>query len=154
MSISPALGQLLRIRKLEEEQSRIALETALGELNRLKAALVATAQGERAGRRLIASSVRSGILTDRIAGLQEMDLADKLETALTRKLAKTEPEVARLRERFLSTRVQRRQAESVIKENKDHAQLEEERRNQRNLDDLHRTRSERKRVERDDAQGL
>ncbi len=50
MPISPALRRLLCIRELEEEQSRLALETALGEMNRLKTALVGSVQsGQAAG---------------------------------------------------------------------------------------------------------
>ena len=39
MAISRGLRRLLRVRNLEEEQSRQALESALGELNRLESAL-------------------------------------------------------------------------------------------------------------------
>jgi flagellar biosynthesis chaperone FliJ len=133
MPISPALRKLLRIRELEEEQSRIALETALGEMNRLKRALAGTAQSGQAARRLFASGVQSGNLTDRVAGVQEMRAADTAG-----------PEVATLRERFLATRVQRRQAESLVNESKSRAELEEGRRSQRDLDDLHRARTQRK----------
>jgi flagellar export protein FliJ len=144
MPISPALRKLLRIRELEEEQSRIALETALGEMNRLKRALAGTAQSGQAARRLFASGVQSGNLRDRVAGLQEMRSADNLAGALSRTLVAAGPEVARLRERFLATRVQRRQAESLVNEGESRAETEEERRNQRDLDDLHRARTQRK----------
>lgn len=144
MPISLALRRLLRIRELEEEQSRIALETALGEMNRLKAALLGTAQRGQAARRLFASSVQSENPMDRVACLHEMRAADNHTGALSRKLATAAPEVARLQERFLATRVQRKQAESVIKECDARAESEEERRNQRDLDDLSRTRSTRK----------
>lgn len=143
MPISPALRKLLRIRELEEEQSRIALETALGEMNRLKRALAGTAQSGQAARRLFASGVQSENLTDRVAGLQEMRAADHLAGALSRELVTAGPEVARLRERFLATRVQRRQAESLVNESESRAETEEERRNQRDLDDLYRARSKR-----------
>ena len=144
MPISPALRKLLRIRELEEEQSRMALETAIGEMNRLKTALQGIAQRGQAARRLLAFSVQSGNLTDRIAGLEETRATDSLAGALSRKLAAAEPEVARLRERFLASRVQRRQADSIIKESVSRAEIEEERRNQRDLDDLHRARTKRK----------
>ena len=36
MAVSRALRRLLRVRELEEEQSRLALESALGELQRWK----------------------------------------------------------------------------------------------------------------------
>jgi hypothetical protein len=44
MAVSNALRRLLKIRAIEEEQSRLALESALGELNRLEVALAATAE--------------------------------------------------------------------------------------------------------------
>jgi hypothetical protein len=154
MPISPTLRRLLSIRELEEEQGRIALEAAVGEVNRLKIALAGAAQSDQAGRRLVASGVESGNLTDRISGLQEMRGADNLAGALSRRLAIATPEVARLRERFLATRIQRRQAESLIKESESLAEVEEGRRNQRDLDDGHRARSKRKRENRDDTKGL
>jgi len=50
MAVSRALRRLLRIRELEEEQNRLALESALGELNRLEYALEATIErGRQAG---------------------------------------------------------------------------------------------------------
>ncbi len=58
MAVSRALRRLLRIRELEEEQSRLALESALGELNRLKHALTATAERDRRGRRLVEASAQ------------------------------------------------------------------------------------------------
>ena len=140
MSITPGLRRLLRIRELEEEQSRVALETALGELNRLQGLVKKTRQRDWTGRRLIESSARSGNLTDRISGLEEMRAADNLGNALYTKLSAAELEVIQQRERFLSKRVQRRQAEALIKENESRAAMEEELRAQQNLDDAHRTR--------------
>jgi hypothetical protein len=43
MAVSRALRRLLRIRELEEEQCRLALESTLGELNRLESALAGPA---------------------------------------------------------------------------------------------------------------
>ena len=42
MVVSRALRRLLHIRGLEEEQSRPALESALGDMNRIKLALAET----------------------------------------------------------------------------------------------------------------
>lgn len=148
MPISLALRRLLRIRELEEEQSRIALETALGEMNRLKATLLGTAQRGQEARRLFASSLQSGNPTDRVACLHEMRATDNLAGALSRKLATAAPEMVRLRDRLLAKRIQRQQAESVIKECDARAKSEEERRNQRDLDDLNRARTKRRRENR------
>ena len=70
MAVSRALRRLLRIRELEEEQCRLALEAAIGELSRLEHAMAATAERDRRGRRLVEASARSGELRDRLAGLE------------------------------------------------------------------------------------
>jgi hypothetical protein len=72
MAVSRGLRRLLRIRDLEEEQCRLALESAMGTLHRLQHALEATVERGRRGRRLIEASVHSGELTDRLAGLEEI----------------------------------------------------------------------------------
>src|ERR1039458_373198 len=77
MAVSRALRRLLRIRSLEEEQRRLALESAIGELNRLEHALAATAQQDRRGRRLVEVSARSGELPDRLAGPEETGAATR-----------------------------------------------------------------------------
>lgn len=154
MPISSSLRRLLRIRELEEEQNRLALESVLGEMNRLKAVLTEAALSRQEGRRLLVSSVQSGNLTDRVAGIQEIRAADNLTGALSKRLATVASEVARLRERFLATRVQRSQAVSLIKVSEDRAEIEEERRNQQDLDDLHRMRAKRKSEDRDDSTGM
>ncbi len=77
MAVSRALRRLLRIRELEEEQSRLALESALGELNRLEASLAAAVERERRGRRLVKASAQTGELPDRLAGLEETRAADR-----------------------------------------------------------------------------
>ena len=141
MAISASLRRLLRIRELEEEQSRSALETALGELNQVETALTATEKRERSGRQLVGSSAQSSNLTDRIAGLEEMRAAGVLANALSVRLAAAERHAASLRESFLSKRVQRRQAESLVEESEAHAAVEEARRGQQDMDDLHRSRS-------------
>ena len=56
MAASRALRRLLRIRELQEEQSRLALESALGELHRLEHALASTFVRERRGRSLVQAS--------------------------------------------------------------------------------------------------
>ena len=71
MPVSRALRRLLRIRELEEEQSRAALESVIGELSCLEKAVVVAAGRDRQGRRLVSSSAQSGELPDRLAGLEE-----------------------------------------------------------------------------------
>jgi len=135
MAISRALRRLLRIRNLEEEQSRLAVESALVELRRLEHALRASVERERRGRGLITLSARNGELPDRVAGVTEMRIASAHATALTPRIAESEGEVADLREEFLLRRVERRQAETLIDETEERDAVEAARRGQQTLDD-------------------
>ena len=77
MAVSRALRRLLRIRDLQEEQSRLVLESALGELHRLENAMTATFVRDRQGRSLVQASARTGELPDRLAGLDETRAASR-----------------------------------------------------------------------------
>jgi len=94
VAVSRALRRLLRIRDLEEEQARLALEAALVERHRLDQALHAASARERGGRELVAASARSGELPDRLAGLEETRIAERLESVLTPRLAEAEDEAS------------------------------------------------------------
>ena len=82
MAVSRGLRRLLGIRNIEEEQSRLALESALAELNRLERALAAAAERDLRGRRLVETSARTGELADRLAGLEEGRTASRHAAAL------------------------------------------------------------------------
>jgi hypothetical protein len=140
MAVSRALRRLLRIRDLEEEQSRLALESALGELNRLQDALKATVERERRGRRLVESSARTGELPDRLAGLEEARAADRLFAVLGPRIAAKEEEVTARRQEFLLKRVERRQAETLIQESEAQEAVEADRRGQQALDNWYGSR--------------
>jgi hypothetical protein len=140
MPVSRALSRLLRIRDLEEEQCRLALESALGERDRLVRALAASAQRDSRGRKLIRASAQSGELPDRLAGVAEMGLAIRHAEVLKPRIAQMELEIAELRQEFLSKRVERRQAETLIGESEARAAAVSERRGQQAVDDWHRDR--------------
>src|ERR1017187_4235555 len=116
MAVSRALRRLLRIRDLEEEQRRVALESALAELHRLQHALESSVQRGRQGRELVTASANTGELPDRIAGMAEARLAARYVEVMTPRIAATELNVAELRLEFLAKRVERRQAETLIRE--------------------------------------
>jgi hypothetical protein len=144
MAVSRALRRLLRIRDLEEEQCRRALDSAVGERNRLEHALTATSERDRLGRRLVEASAHSGELPDRLAGLEEMRAAERLVTVLVPRIAEVEVKVAELQREFLLKRVERRQAETLIQETEARDVIEAERHSQQGLDDwygnrLHQT---------------
>jgi flagellar biosynthesis chaperone FliJ len=140
MAVSRALRRLLRIRELEEEQGRIALEAAVGEFSRLKNALGATVERGRNGRLLVGSSAVSGEFTDRLAGLEETRAAERLAAALTPRIADADEEVTNLREDYLAKRVERRQAETLIQEAEARDALDADRKSQQALDDWFRNR--------------
>jgi hypothetical protein len=147
MAVSRALRRLLRIRELEEEQNRLALESALGELNRLEYALEATIERGRQGRRLVLASAQSGQVMDRIAGFEETRSAGSHEKALAPRIHSKQMEVATRRQEFLLKRIERRQAETLIEESEAQDALEADRRGQQSLDDWYGSQSYRRTAE-------
>ena len=149
MAVSRALRRLLRIREIEEEQGRLAMESASADLHRLEHALTASMERERRGRRLVQASARSGELPDRLAGLEESSAAGRRRLVLAPRIAESEQSVAGLREQFLSLRVARRQVETLIEEAEARDAVDADRRSQQALDDwfrnrLHRAQSQAK----------
>jgi hypothetical protein len=140
MAVSRALRRLLRIRELEEEQNRLALESASGELSRLERALSAAFGRERQGRRLVEASAWSNQLMDRFAGLEETRSASIHAIALGPRIAAKQEEVAARRQDFLAKRVERRQAETLIEETEAREAIETDRRGQQSLDDWYGSR--------------
>jgi hypothetical protein len=140
MAVSRALRRLLRIRDLQEEQSRLALESALGELHSLEDAMAATFERDRRGRTLVQASARTGQLTDRLAGLEETRSASRHAEALGPRIDAMGEEVRERRQEFLSRRVERRQAETLIQETEAREAIEDGRRGQQTLDDWYGSR--------------
>ncbi len=74
MPVSNALKRLLRIRDLEQEQHRLALESAMGELRALEAALERAGARERRGRGEVAASAQSRESAERHPALTEVEI--------------------------------------------------------------------------------
>lgn len=147
MAVSRALRRLLQIREIEEEQSRLALDAAAGELHRLERLLAAARERERQGRRLVVLSARTGQLPDRLAGLEETRAAGRHGAALAPRIEAGEEQVTELREEFLLKRVGRRQAETLIRETEALQAIEAGRRSQQSLDDWYRSGQRRQEAE-------
>jgi hypothetical protein len=147
MAVSRALRRLLFIRDLEEEQRRLALEAALGERTRLEDALAAAAERERRGRRLVQASARTGELLDRLVGLEESRAAGRHARFIEPRIEAVGEEVAARREEFLLKRVERRQAETLIRETEAREAIEAGRRGQQALDDWYSSRLYREAIE-------
>lgn len=138
MADATRLLRLLSIRRAEEQQSRTCMEAAIAELRVLQRASDAAGQRSRFARFLIESSMNSGELEDRIAGLEEMAAADRLRTLLRQKIDRIEPQISELRQRFLAKRIERRQVEMLLGQRRAQAELEAKRKAQMALDDWHR----------------
>jgi hypothetical protein len=147
MGVSKALRRLLRIRDLEEEQYRLALETTLENLRNLESARDASSVRERQGRALVGASVSSGEVIDRHAGLVETDAGRRISSLLAPHIAATEFEVTGLRAGLLGKRVERRQAETLIEHTEIQQGIEDDRRGQRSLDDWFGARKHREKAE-------
>lgn len=135
MAVSRAMRRLLEVREIEEELRRGALESATGDLKRLEAALAAAKDRERGGRRLVAASVSTGEVVDRIAGLEETGAARRHAAALKPRIAEMELAVTARRREFLAKRIERRQVETLIRETEAGEAIETGRRAQREVDD-------------------
>lgn len=144
MPVSRALRRLLRVRQLEEDQQRLALESGLSELHHLQELLAHSQQRERRGRQLVTASCCTCELADRLAGIEESRSALQQAGLLENRIAKASERVGELREVYLATRVERRQAETVIEETESRDALEATRCSQREMDDWHRTRGSRR----------
>jgi hypothetical protein len=148
MAVSRALRRLLRIRDLEEEQCRLALDSAVGELNRLESAKLATAERDRRGRGLVNAGAQTGQLPDRLAGIEEVHTAGRFFAALEPRIASKQEEIVERRQEFLMKRLERRQAETLIEETEARDAIDDERRNQQGLDSWYSGRLYRAAVER------
>ena len=140
MAASRLLERLLKVREMEEEQSWLALESALQQLRLLEHAQAAAKERERAGRRLVEESARSGELTDRIAGLEETRAGGRRATALVPKIAAAGSATAALRREYLQRRTSRRQAETLVEQARARDETTASRRGQRALDDWYLSR--------------
>jgi hypothetical protein len=143
VAVAPALRRLLRVLELEEEQRHRALETAAGELRRLQKALAGALERERNGRSMTAASARNGMLLDRLTGVEETRLARCAAVALREGIAEMEQAVASRRGEYLAKRVERRQAETLIREAEARDAAQSGRRGQQRLDEWYLDRRQR-----------
>lgn len=139
MAGSRSLRRLCDIRQAEEEQSRAVLESAVAELQRLVTALAESRDRVHQAQLLIASSMQTGELIDRIAGLEEIRSVERMAKTLTGKVDAAENKVKEKRQKLLEKRIERRQVETVCEAMKARDAVEMNRRNQLLLDDWHRS---------------
>lgn len=141
MPVSHALSRLFVVRELEEEQCRSELESAVNERTQLQKALEFAVERIRKGGALIAQSAGSGELCDRIAGLEESRVAKLLSNVLCNRISAVESHVREHHENYLSSRLRRRQVETLIKEIEEKDIQKDARRNQQEMDEWFRARA-------------
>jgi len=135
MAVSRTLRRLLSVLEIQEDQYRAALASALADLGRLEEAMAATAKRDRGGRRLVAASASTGELADRLAGLEETRASRRHAAALMPRIADAKLAATARQQEFLSKRIERRQAETLIRKTRAEDDLEAARRTQQGLDE-------------------
>jgi flagellar export protein FliJ len=143
MAASKSLRRLRDIRQAEEEQNHAAMGSAVAELRRLETALMQDRARVRRARVLVASSVQTGEVLDRIAGLEEIRAADSTAKILAGKIDAAEKTVQKKRQELLDKRLERRQVETVCEAMQAKDTAEANRKRQTALDDWHRSRRHR-----------
>lgn len=113
MAVSKALKRLLRVRGLEEEQRRAALESALADLRRIETGLEECCVLERRGRDLMRATQETA---ERVAGRVELDAAQRRARVLAVRRTEAERLAMQSNAAFLEARVERRQAETLVEE--------------------------------------
>jgi hypothetical protein len=134
------LQRLLRVRSLEEEQLKTALESELAALQRLIEAQRATEERDRRGRVLVLESAQRDEPCDRLAGLEETRAARRLASALSIKIKTSEQRRDQIRTRYAAKRTERRQLRTLLDAAMKEEELRLSRHAQATLDDGHRTR--------------
>lgn len=135
MSVSQAMRRLKRVLDLEEEQSKLALDSAMGQLLQLEHSITEADNQARDGRGLIVSSAQTGELTDRLAGLEEERAAGRRTATLAHQIEAAQSDAERLLHAFLDKRIESRQVGTLINESEAHDAIDAGRRSQQNLDD-------------------
>lgn len=129
------MRRLLRVLDLEEEQMQRALEAATEELRHLERAREVACERERQGRALIGASATSGQIADRVAGLEEIRQGQRAASALASRITEAQAQATARRKEYLAKRIERQQAETLVRAAEAREAREAAQREQRSLDD-------------------
>jgi hypothetical protein len=135
MAAKRLLTQLLRLREIEEEQSRRELEVAVGNQNQVEREMEVARRRQSQGRGRFVSGISDQDTAGRTGGAIEMELASAQRARIEPRLYAAEAEVSRQREEFLLRRMGRRQVETLIEDAQAERESEICRRAQQILDD-------------------
>lgn len=137
------LSRLLRLRELEEEMSRMELESAVGDRNRVAGEFAAAVNRQALGRQGFLVSIGDPDTAGRTGAVISMEQARKLSARIAPMLEAADREVVRRREEFLSRRTGRQQVETLVEGEQQALKEEAGRRAQQMLDDWYGRRSPR-----------
>ena len=129
------LARLLRIRELEEERSRLELEAAVREQNRIASALEEAVRHEAQARRDFASGVSDMDAAGRAAAVIEMERSRRQQDFFELMLNSVESEVIRRRREFRTCQTEKEQVEELLHKEKANLQEKADRRVHQLLDD-------------------
>ena len=129
------LERLWRLRELEEEQSRLELESGVAERNRVAQELAEVTAEAARNRREFAARLGDSDTAARTGALVELGRARRWQSAIRPQLDKAEADVELRREEFLARRTTRRQVETLLDREREAARIETARRAQQMLDD-------------------
>ena len=135
MAVKRVLTRLLRLRELEEELSRVELESAVGQRSRIERELETARARQAQGRRRFVAEAGNGETVGWMAALVQMEQARTHGDRIEGSLAAAEAEVARQRQEFMERRVDREQVETLLDGAHREAEIEAGRRAQQMLDD-------------------
>jgi len=135
MAMRNVLSRLLRIRELEEEQSRVRLEELAGARARVGLEMESAIRENGDGRAWFQQAIAGGDALGRAEGLAAMEVAGLRRAWIAPLLREAEEELERQREEFLGRSTDRLQAETLDAEARAGAELEAGRRAQQMLDD-------------------
>ena len=129
------LSRLLRLRELEEEQSRIKLEVVARARELVARADDSVKARLRAGLREAGAGLLSGEALTRMAGQAAVEVGIQWQDRLVIRIRETEAELVRQREEFLVRRTSRRQVEMLAEADEKICREKAERQAQQMLDD-------------------
>ncbi len=150
--MSGALGRLLRLRALAEEQARLEAEAAAARLGEVERAAAGAALEARASRERWFAEIGGGSGgVGRLAEESAWELAVRRRATAEAKRPAAAAELDRARGEFLRGRRERMQVETLVEAAAAAGRREADRREQRLLDDWHQSRP--RRAAADDADG-
>ncbi len=135
MAKRQVLERLWRLRELEEEQCRLALEERVRHRDRIAQRLESASQSVALNRKAFTARLGDPDTAARSGALLELEQARRQQAAIRPQVEIAEAEVEQRREEFLMQRTERRQVETLLERERQAAREDTARRAQQVLDD-------------------